>query len=322
MTRSTRRRSRNWTGLLALLLVLTGARYAASSVSRWPGEKHARDVISEHDGRLVGGVRYVPAMEGQGFLFDGKDGGVTIPDVEPLRLTRSLTIQSWVRVDGYPPEGQDYGFVVFRGDDRPGRDPYFLGTRTEGVLVFGIDGETGNARLQTPIPLGQFIRVTASLDDHTGLMRLLFNDRVVAQTVTPVRPFHDLDPSAHPGIGIGNHASQPASRYNMPFHGVIDELSVSSQTTLAPTALTLKKDGRGEYWGSVTLGTPAPPDGAHVVLGSSDLDVQTPTLVSIPAGATTATFAFSAPDAPRSTTLTATYNGFSRSVRLGDATRE
>lgn len=304
--------------LLATLLSLAGLREVSSSVSRWPAEKHARDVVSEHDGRLVGGVRYVPAVVGHGFLFDGPDDAVSVPDLEPLRLPRSLTISGWVRVDGYPPADQDYGFVVFRGDDRPGLDPYFLGVRAEGDLVFGISGDADATQIRAPIPLGQFIQVRASLDDHTGLMRLMFDNRIVAQTVTPVRPFHDLAADAHPGIGIGNHASQPDSRYNMPFHGVLDEISISSETTLAPTSLTLRKDGAGSYLGTVTLGTPAPPGGARVALGASDLDMTVPDAVTIPADATTATFEVSASNAPESATVTATYNGFTKTARLGD----
>lgn len=307
--------------LLAVLLAAGGMREAVSSVSRWPAEKHARDVVSEHDGRLVGGARYVPAVEGQGFYFDGKDGAVSVPDVEPLRLTKSLTISGWVRVDSYPPPTQDYGFVVFRGDDRPGLDPYFLGVQADGNLVFGITGESEATHLRAPIPTGKFLRVTASLDDHTGLMRLMFDDRIVAQTVTAVRPFHDLAPNAHPGIGIGNHASQPVSQYNMPFHGVLDEITISSHTTLAPSSLTLKKEGDGTYRGTVTLDTPAPSGGAHVVLGSSDLEVAVPPVVSIPADATCAVFEFHAADAPKGATITATYNGFSKSVKLGDASK-
>jgi hypothetical protein len=307
--------------LLAALFALGGIRDAASSVSRWPAEKHARDVVSEHDGRLVGGVKYVPAVVGQGFFFDGQDDAVSIPDVEALRLTQSLTISGWVRVDGYPPAGQDYGFVLFRGDDRPGLDPYFLGVRTDGNLVFGITSEREDAHLRAPIPLGKFIQVTASLDDHTGLMRLMFDGRVVAQAVTTVRPFHDLATDAHPGIGIGNHASQPDSQYNMPFHGVLDEISISSETTLAPSALSLQRDGKGGYVGTVTLGTPAPTGGARVALGASDQEVTVPASVTIAPDTTTATFAVAAADAPKGAAITAVYNGFAKSTKLSDAVK-
>lgn len=312
---------RRWVGLLATLMTLGGMPGAASSVSRWPAEGHARDVVSEYDGRLVGGVRYVPAMVGQGFYFDGENDAVSVPDAETLRLTKSLTISGWVRVDSYPPAEQDYGFVVFRGDDRPGLDPYFLGVRADGTLVFGITGETDTAELRTRIPSGRFIRVTASLDDHTGLMRLMFDDRIVAQSVTAVRPFHDLAPGAHPGVGIGNHASQPDSQYNMPFHGVLDEISISSQTTLAPSSVTLQKEGRDHYLGTVTLATPAPAGGALVALGASDLEIAVPPGVTVSPGATSANFVVSAPDASKSATITAAYNGFSKSVKLSEATK-
>jgi hypothetical protein len=137
--------------------------------------------------------------------------------------------------------------------------------------------------------------------------------------VTAVRPFHDLATDAHPGIGIGNHASQPDSQYNMPFRGVLDEISISSETTLAPSSLALRKDGKGGYLGTVTLGTPAPPGGARVALGASDLDLTVPASVAIPADATSATFEVSAANASKSAVITAAYNGFSKTARLGDA---
>ncbi len=36
----------------------------------------------------------------------------------------------------------------------------------------------------------------------------------------------ELDPSANPGIGIGNCQGYPAASYKMPFNGIIDELRV------------------------------------------------------------------------------------------------
>jgi len=53
-------------------------------------------------------------------------------------------------------------------------------------------------------------------------MKLYENGAVVAQTVTGLRPFRDLEPTLHPGIGIGNGNSTG----NTPFNGLIDELSV------------------------------------------------------------------------------------------------
>src|SRR5688572_11726973 len=147
---------RRW-GILALALgTLLGLRLAAAQESRWPGNGHARDILREFDGKAVGGVSYVPAMVGDGFRFDGRDGAISIPDVEALRITGSLTLRAWVRVASYPPKGQDWGPIVFRGDDRGGRDPYFLSVDPDGDLVFAVDSGASMGIVRAPIPLHQF----------------------------------------------------------------------------------------------------------------------------------------------------------------------
>jgi hypothetical protein len=73
--------------------------------------------------------------------------------------------------------------------------------------------------------------VAATLDDATGLMTLYVNGAVVGQTTTTVRPFGALDPMQQPGVGIGN--SNALSSYNVPFDGLIDELSVYNRALTA-----------------------------------------------------------------------------------------
>ncbi|MCC2671884.1 MAG: Immunoglobulin I-set domain protein [Armatimonadetes bacterium] len=312
-------RSKAWVGVRAavgLCLLVGGIQVATAGVSRWPADGHARDVLGERDGRLVNGTRFRPARVGEGFAFDGQDDAVAIADVEALRLTRSVMISAWVAAEGYPRADQDFGFVVFRGDDRPGLDPYYLGLRADGKMVFGITGEDGTAVLKAPFPLNSFVRVTASLDHNTGLMRLMLNEKVAAETVTGVRPFHDLDSSAHPGVGIGNHASQPDSQFNMPFHGVLDEVVISSHTTLAPTDIQLISDEQGRFTGTVTLGTPAPKGGAVVALGASDPGITVTPQVTIPAGECQGRFEVTAEGAGARSTVIAVYNGVAHSVML------
>jgi hypothetical protein len=74
------------------------------------------------------------------------------------------------------------------------------------------------------IPLEEFTYVAGALDGATGRMELRVNGVAVASTFTDVRPLLELDPARNPGLAIGNHNRYPPFPYNIPFHGVIDQV--------------------------------------------------------------------------------------------------
>jgi hypothetical protein len=102
-----------------------------------------------------------------------------------------------------------------------------------GFVVWGSDEI--NDSINAPMSIGTWTHVAATLDDCTGLMRLYTNAVVAAETKTTVRPLGDLAPDYQPGIGIGNHSSQPG-RFNYPFRGLIDELSLYNRA-LSPSEI-------------------------------------------------------------------------------------
>jgi hypothetical protein len=65
-------------------------------------------------------VRFVPGQVGRALLFNGIDSRVGVCDAPKFRLTKSLSIECWVLVHTY----RYHGMILFRGDDRPGLDPY------------------------------------------------------------------------------------------------------------------------------------------------------------------------------------------------------
>ena len=196
-------------------------------VSHWTGDNTPSDSVGSNDATFYNGTTYTAGQVGQAFRFDGNNDRAIIADDPSLALTGSLSIEAWVKVDGYSPE---HGIILFRGDDRGGLDPYFLTVNSSGQLHFGISGggtDGAGVSTQTPMPLGEFVHVAATLDDATGAMRLYINSLQVAATTTTVRPFENLDPTQNPGVGIGNHGGDPASSpHNFPFDGVIDEVKL------------------------------------------------------------------------------------------------
>ena len=140
------------------------------------------------------------------------------------------------------PTNYNFGSIMFRGDDRGGLDPYSLDLLPDGRLRFEVSGGTNNtADVYAAVPIGQFVHVAATLDDATGLMTLYENGAVAAQTTTSVRPFATLDPTQEPGVGIGN--SNALDNYNVPFNGLIDELTVYNRALTPGEVTAIDKAG-------------------------------------------------------------------------------
>jgi len=193
-------------------------------VAWWPGEGNVSDIAGNNSGVTVSGVSFVPGEVGQAMLFNGVDGWVDLGDPDELKLTNSLTIEGWIKVYSWPAW---WGMILIRADDRAGLDPYFVAATPSGRLGFNINDATYDvAYIEAPVSLGEFIHFAATLEDNGGLMRLYIDGCVVAETVTTVRPFRDLDPAYRAGVTIGNCSQRPSHSYSMPLNGLIDELSV------------------------------------------------------------------------------------------------
>ncbi|MGH7137919.1 MAG: LamG-like jellyroll fold domain-containing protein, partial [Pirellulales bacterium] len=150
---------------------------------------------------------------------------------------------------------------MFRGDDRGGLDPYSLDLLPDGQLRFEVCSGSATADVFASVSTGQFVHVAATLDDATGLMTLYENGAVVAQTTTTVRPFGALDPTQEPGVGIGN--SNALDNYDVPFNGLIDELTVYNRALTAGEVLSIDKAGSsGKVISPIAVNDPSVVDGS------------------------------------------------------------
>jgi hypothetical protein len=192
-------------------------------IGLWSGEGNAVDSVGGNNGSLRN-VSFTEGVVGRAFFFApdnfpyGTYTGVAIPDRPAYALTKSLTIEGWVR-----PRGNGY-VIFFRGDHRVGLDPYALSLDGHMNLTFAICAEDGtSASVQVPVGQGAWIHAAGVLDDATGIMSLYTNGVLAAQTTTPVRPFGLLLADESPGIGIGNVND---GGNNFPFIGEIDEMGL------------------------------------------------------------------------------------------------
>jgi hypothetical protein len=239
--------------------VPTAVAVPSGIVSWWTANNTAADTMGLNNATLTG-VTYTSGEVGKAFSFDGVDDWAALGDPSSLAFTASFSIEGWIKVNG-PPTGYNFGSIMFRGDDRPGLDPYQLVILPNGDLQFQINSTTAGASVEAPIPTGQFVHVAATLDDATGAMTLYENGVVVAQTTTTARPFGPLDPTQQPGVGIGN--SNALSNYNVPFNGLIDELSVYNRALTSGEVLGIDKAGSsGKVLGPIAVDFPSVVDGS------------------------------------------------------------
>ena len=233
----------------------------------WSADGNALDSRSRNNATLRGGAGFAAGQVGQAFSLNGVTGSAfTAPD-NPIYELSSLTLEAWIRVDGLPQSGR-LGMVIFRGDDEPFRDPYYLAILPNGKLRFHIETVSGVAEdLETtnPIPLGQFTHVGGTFDASSGEMRIYVNSTLAAPVITTaVRPRLQLNNSLNPGIGIGNIGStSTVTVLDQIFNGLIDEpaiynreLSASEIAAIAgagtagkckPTA-TVSPSGQVGWW--------------------------------------------------------------------------
>lgn len=175
-------------------------------------------------GRLTKGAAMARTPFGWGLDLNGKHGGLLLADFPALALTRTMTVSTWVYLRSYVNDGPG-AQILFRGDDRPGLDPYDFVVRGNGTVEFSVGDDQGNRPfVATEIPLHTWVRLTGSFDSESGELRLWKNDRLIATRVTDIRPFRDLDTRYLPGVGIGNVETDRGFGNNQPLDGVIADL--------------------------------------------------------------------------------------------------
>ena len=176
--------------------------------------------------RLSDGARMVRTPLGLGLDLSGTGrAGMFAEDAPALRLTGSLTVSTWVYVRRYASNNWQ-SEVLFRGDDRPGYDPFHLMLEAQGTIAFGIDDRDGfRTQVRNEIPLNTWVHITGVYDQGAREIRLWVNERMVATSATQRVPLAELDARYLPGIGIGNVESDQGAN-NQPMDGMVADLRV------------------------------------------------------------------------------------------------
>jgi hypothetical protein len=193
-------------------------------IAYWPFDDGNTAVTADvtgnrHDGTVLDG-RASPGVSGLGMSFTGDGSGVDVEDGPAFELTNSFTIEAWFNAtrlhDGH-------NLIFFRGDSRPGLDPYFVTIYPDATLRFAVQNEANDIAWATvPVSLGKFHHMAAVFDGASAMLKLYLDGQLRATTSTNIKPMQRLLSSQGPGIGIGHHAFRTGNDYG--FIGTIDEV--------------------------------------------------------------------------------------------------
>jgi len=195
-----------------LTKVIAGVPAPPGLVGWWRGEKNALDVMGENNGRIVGGVRYVPGEVGQAFEFNGLNAGVQLENSTSLKL-QDFTIEAWVkRSDAnrttIPAMYDNSAFLCF------GELGYGFGPTHDGRLLLTKVGEGGVYSTGLRITDTKFHHVAVTKNGRS----VTFYVDGVGEEAEPYDPDFVFETPAAIGARGGDMASS--------FLGVIDELAV------------------------------------------------------------------------------------------------
>ncbi|MCB1889816.1 MAG: LamG domain-containing protein [Rhodocyclaceae bacterium] len=232
----------------AATVALSGSAYAAV-IAHWDFSGPAGTTASTisdvsgngHNGTAINGPVYESLGGGSGLRFDGLNDRVFVSDSAAFR-SPSLTVEAVVTLDALPGPG-NLDQIVFRGDTRSGRDPFYLGI-LDNRARFYIEGSGGAVAVHSSVtlPLGVSFHLAGTIDDATGQMRLFLDGVEVGSTTTVHRPDTlALNGAFTPGLGIGNLQDGQ----NQFLDGVIDEVRISDVALRADQLLGASVVGGG-----------------------------------------------------------------------------
>jgi|GEM_PF-1135958 len=201
----------------------------AGLVGWWKGDGSTLDSLAANNG-VNQNVAFSNGVVDRAYAFDpenlayGTYSGIQIADQPAYALTNSLTIEGWIR-----PRGDGY-MIFWRGDQRPGLDPYSVSMQSSNTIFAICDAGGNSVFVEAPMNYFAWTHLAATLDGSSGTLSIYTNGVLAVQTNTTIRPFGSLQAGQSPGVGIGN-VNDGAN--NFPFLGDIDEISLYNRALSA-----------------------------------------------------------------------------------------
>jgi hypothetical protein len=196
-------------------------------VSWWSGDRTADDVQGTNPGELVGGASFKRGMVGPGFVFDGVNGGVKIPNSASLSQTR-ITLNAWV----YPTGNQNTNRHIIDKDNFAVAREYILALNADNKFHAFVNLPSGEYNLAgTTAPgLNNWCHVAMT---HDGLKLRLYVNGLLDGEVDAVGDMISTQNS----VGIGNNVQGEV------FKGIIDEAQIFNRALSDTEILAIYEAG-------------------------------------------------------------------------------
>jgi hypothetical protein len=189
---------------------------APGLISWWRAENNALDTIGTNNGVLTNGTTFAAGKVGQGFLFDGINDYVVVPDSASLRPA-SVTLEAWVKI-----ASSSGIMLVFAKPIGSGTlDSYGLAIQ-DGVPLGAISDANGFGPFlysTYPMATNQWYHLAYSLDGNT-LQEVLY---VNGATVAAANAGRSIGYDAHPML-IGADIENGVPSFSI--NGQIDEATI------------------------------------------------------------------------------------------------
>lgn len=199
----------------------------AGLLSWWSGDKTADDIQGTNPGVLLNGASFTRGMVGPGFLFDGIDDLVSIPNSSSLSQTR-ITLDAWV----YPTGNQGLNRHVISKDQQFGTREYILALNDDDRFHAFVETTNGGFNLagSTIPPLNNWYHIAMT---HDGLKLRLYVNGVLDAIMDAVGDTVPTSNLVYIGAnGSGNY-----------FKGIIDEAQIFNRVLTDAEILAIYQAG-------------------------------------------------------------------------------
>jgi hypothetical protein len=198
----------------------------SGAVSWWPADGSADDHADGNHGALRAGAAFRSGKIRAAFSLDGVGAHIAIGNPENLKLTGSLTLAAWVKLDRDLEEAEggepQNAAVITKWAQNASLDSYGLWlAKREGVLGLvggiGVEGNVEHGLFGGVVPVNLWTHVAMSCDATNGEQMLYVNGEAVASRLRPGGT--DTSDSA---VLIGREDTDVPR----PFPGAIDEAQI------------------------------------------------------------------------------------------------